>query len=209
MMAYSDFTTLAKVYTDLSIEVDEANVQLFADVLPSLPSQQLTKTLAETLPLALAINTEKARSELVITPILLEVRRQASSPVALFYGTEFNVDPGLKLTGVCDFLLTHSSSQLEIKAPVVTIVEARKENINAGLGQCIAEMYAARIFNTKRDRALTIYGAVTTGDRWRFLRMKQEATTVEIDFSEYFISEIDQIIGILLHAVSDEAPKSS
>ena len=49
-----------------------------------------------------------------------------------------------------------------MKAPVVTLVEAKNENINNGLVQCVAEMYAAQLFNQREQNSIiAIYGAVS------------------------------------------------
>ncbi|MFB2835701.1 hypothetical protein [Floridanema evergladense] len=150
----------------------------------------------ELVPLANAINTEKARSELIIAPVLLEVRRHFNFQVGFFSGTEFNVDSTLGLSGYCDYILTASQEIYEISAPVITLVEAKNENIKSGLGQCIAEMVAAQRFNQQKETSInTIYGAVTTGMVWKFLKLENQ--TVFIDLNDYFIKEIDKILGIL------------
>ena len=114
------------------------------------------------MPIALASNSEKARSEMIITPILVELRKQLNEQINLFSGVEFNVDNSRELNGVCDFIVTKSDEKLFISAPVITLVEAKKENLNAGLGQCIAEMLAAQIFNQQEGQEKsTIYGSVT------------------------------------------------
>ena len=193
-MAYSDFT-LNRVKKKLHLTLVES-VDLFGAVPCQPPSTFLQETLQYNLPLALAINTEKSRSELIIAPILVEVKRQSQSRISLFSGVEFNVDPTLGLNGICDFLLSASQEQLAIDTPVVTIVEAKKENLNAGLGQCIAEMFAAKLFNDKEETPVpTIYGAVTTGNIWKFLRLQD--TQVEIDLTEYLINQLDRVLGIL------------
>lgn len=81
-MAYSDFT-LSKFKKSFSIRIDE-ETDLCADIAPLQASEKLKNSLEETTELALAINTEKARSEMIITPILLEVRRRANYPISLF-----------------------------------------------------------------------------------------------------------------------------
>ena len=199
-MAYSDFT-LNLVKKKLHLTLAES-VDLFAVVEGQPPSRILQETLQYNLPLALAINTEKSRSELVIAPILVDVKRQLQSKISLFSGVEFNVEPTLGLNGICDFWLSASPEQLAIAAPVVAIVEAKKENLNAGLGQCIAEMFAATIFNEKEENpAPAVYGAVTTGNIWKFLRLQN--AVVEIDLTEYLISQLDRILGILSLAFQD------
>lgn len=194
-MAYSDFTTLSKVRTTLNLAIDE-RTRLFADVPPIEPSEYLKTTLNELVPLANAINTEKARSELIIAPVLLEVRRHLNFQIGFFSGTEFNVDPTLGLNGYCDYILTASQEIYEIYAPVITLVEAKNENIKNGLGQCIAEMFAAQRFNQQKETPInTIYGVVTTGTIWKFLKLENE--TAFIDINDYFVTEIDKILGIL------------
>ena len=163
----------------------------------------LSETLAYNVPLALAVNTEKSRSELIIAPILLELRRQSEAKISFFSGIEFNIDPTLGLNGVCDFILSFAAEQLMVTAPVITIVEAKKENLNAGLGQCMAEMFAAKRFNEKEERSISaIYGAVTTGNLWKFLRLKQ--TIVEVDLTEYSVNQINKILGILSLCLTNE-----
>ena len=205
-MAYSDFT-LAKAKNTFSLTLDETR-NLFRNVPGVQPSDLLTRLLDENLPLATAINSEKARSEFLIAPILSEVRRQMDYRISLFSGTEFNVEPAQGLSGFCDFLLSASGEQYFISAPVVTVVEAKNENIIAGLGQCAATMVAAQIFNQRAGNDIeVIYGAVTTGTNWKFLTLEQ--STVCIDSIEYYIKEVDKILGIFLQPFQGSLSKTS
>ncbi|MCU0565631.1 MAG: hypothetical protein MUF49_03440 [Oculatellaceae cyanobacterium Prado106] len=193
-MAYSEFT-LAKVQQAFDLTLEEGD--WFAAVPETTPSAFLIQTLEENQFLATAIGTEKARSEFLIAPILVEVRRQLHYQAALFSGTEFNVEPSQGLQGFCDFLLSASKEQFFIQAPVVTIVEAKKEDLIGGLGQCVATMVGAQLFNQRSGNPIeTIYGAVTSGTNWRFLRLKQQV--VQIDSTEYFLVQVPKILGILL-----------
>ena len=197
-MAYSDFS-LTKFKKNFNITIKE-EADLFATVEPIEISEKLTNTLEETTELALAINTEKARSEMIITPILLEVRRKANYKISLFSGTDFNVDVERGLNGYCDFVISRSREQLTINAPVLIIVEAKNENIKGGLGQCAAAMLAAQLFNEQEGNEIkTIYGAVTTGDIWKFLKL--EGTDIFIDLNNYYIQELNKILGILCQGV--------
>ncbi|MGK7927956.1 MAG: hypothetical protein AB4290_22410 [Spirulina sp.] len=200
-MSYSDFT-LRKITTEFALQIAEA-IDFFGEAPVLEPSDFLKQTLQENLPLALAINTEKSRSEMIIAPILIELRRRMKSKISLFSGTEFNVDAEQGLNGTCDFLVSLSPEQLLIAAPVVAIVEAKKENLNSGLGQCIAEMLAAQIFNEREGNEISIiyneisiiYGAVTTGNIWKFLQL--EKTTIQIDLTEYLISNLVDVLPLL------------
>jgi hypothetical protein len=194
-MAYSDFT-LAKAKITFGLTSQEGR-NLFAHISPVPPSSALSQTLSEFTTLATTIGTEKARSEFLIAPILAEVRRQLHYQIALFSGTEFNVDVSKGLQGFCDFILSASEEQLYIDTPVLTIVEAKREDIISGLGQCVAAMVAAQLFNEgKGEPVPIIYGAVTSGTNWRFLML--EKTTLLIDVTEYYVNQVDQILGILL-----------
>jgi hypothetical protein len=197
-MAYSDFT-LNRVKKEFGLTIDE-ELNLFANIESSQCSDYLKFTLQENVPLALAINTEKARSEMIIAPILIEVRRDLKQQISLFSGTEFNIDPARGLNGICDFIISRSREQFTVNAPVLTIVEAKNENIKAGLGQCIAEMLAAQIFNQNEGNLVEIiYGVVTTGNIWKFLKLV--GSVVFIDQTDYYINEVGKILGILYSAV--------
>jgi hypothetical protein len=193
-MSYSEFT-LESVQTAFDLTIAE-RANLLNDSPLAESSEFLKQLLKEFVPLALAMNTEKARSELIIAPILVEVRKKFLDKASLFSGIELNIDRDIGLNGVCDFLLSRSPSQLMLKAPVVVVVEAKKENINGALGQCIAEMWAAKLFNQQHENDISvIYGAATTGNDWKFLRLRDRL--VEIDLTEYQLSNIDKILGIL------------
>lgn len=197
-MAYSDFD-LKKVRNNFGLQIDE-QPDLFAEVTPVQPSVTLANVLAETAHLAIAINTEKSRSELLITPVLIDLWRQAPSQMSLFSGTDFTVDEARGLTGYCDYILSRSKEQLTINAPVVMIVEAKNESIKGGLGQCVAEMIAAQIFNEREGNAIdTIYGAVTTGEIWKFLKLV--GAVASIDLSDYYIRDVSHILGILWQGI--------
>ncbi|AFY32601.1 hypothetical protein [Calothrix sp. PCC 7507] len=194
-MAYSEFT-LAKAQDALGLNLEETR-NLFQSTEEVQPSDLLKRLLDENLSLATAINSEKARSEFLIAPMLSEVRRQLNYHISLFSGTEFNVNPAQGLSGFCDFILSASSEQYFISAPVVTIIEAKNENIIAGLGQCAATMVAAQIFNQRAGNEIpVIYGAVTSGTAWRFLTLEQ--STLCIDSVEYYIKEVKKVLAILL-----------
>ena len=193
-MAYSNFT-LSKVKEDFALVTNEWE-NIFSDVLPIEGSKILSVVLEEQIPLARAINTEKARSELIIMPVLVEVRRILHEPIAIFSGSNFLVEPDRGLDGRCDFLLSRSDEQYYITSPVLTIVEAKNESIPSGLGQCAATMFAARLFKQREGQNTQfVYGAVTTGMNWQFLKLVDQ--TIYIDTVDYHISSVDKILGIL------------
>jgi hypothetical protein len=198
-MAYSDFD-LQKIAFDFQLEIIE-NKNIFEGIHSLKVSDFLVKTLERNVSLAQALNTEKARSELIIMNMFLELKQQMN--VGIFSGIEFSIDKARGLNGFCDFLISQSSEQLFLKTPVIAVVEAKNENIMGGLGQCIAEMIAAKIFNEQQNTPLTcIYGIVTTGHVWKFMILKQGE--IFIDKVDYFINAPDKIMGILAAMVRQE-----
>jgi hypothetical protein len=201
-MAYSDFK-LSEIIQKFELTLNEVS-GLFGDVPEEESSDLLTTILKENVDLAVSINTEKARSEMIISPILLEVRRKLNNEISLFSGVDFNVDNQQGLNGFCDFLISLSKEQLFIRAPVIiTLVESKNENLKSGLAQCIAEMLAAQLFNEQKQNAIKIiYGAVTIGTIWQFLKLEDK--TIYIDLTEYYIKDVKKILGILISAIKQE-----
>jgi hypothetical protein len=192
-MSFRDFS-FPKVETDLGLHLRDA------DLFPNAPECSVRDSIAEVVrdgaQLALANSTEKAKSEFIVAPVLLELRRLAGGKIALFSGVEWEVDPSRGLAGYCDFILTRGGSEHVLRAPFVAIVEAKNDLIRSGLGQCIASMYAARISNERtHERSGPVFGVVTTGAAWKFLRM--EGDDVLLDRDEHFIDNLPRIMGIL------------
>lgn len=210
--SYSQFS-LEEVRDDFALTTDLTK-NLFAKVQDVTPSPFLRDLLKQFVPLGVAIGTEKSRSEFIVAPILAEVRKLTHEQVSLFSGINFKVDTKRGLTGICDFIFSLSAEQLVMTAPAVVLVEAKKDDLMGGLGQCVAEMVAAQIFNERKQHPLkAIHGAVTTGTAWRFLKL--EDSVVYVDQPEYFIwqadsqigGQIGKILGILLHMLKVEQKK--
>jgi len=165
------------------------------------PSQFLLEALEEYVPLAVAIGSEKARSELIVAPILVAIKKHLNKQISLFSGIEFNVDTELGLNGFCDFIISNSTQQFFIESPVIALVEAKNDNLKSGLAQCMAEMIGAQIFNQRQGNEIsTIYGSITTGTVWQFLQLEGE--TVILDLQEYSVENLPKILGILTSFVS-------
>jgi hypothetical protein len=199
-MAYSDFT-LRKVLQNFGLQTQDDS--FLSSVPPTSPSTYLVEFLERSLPLAIAIGTEKARSELLISPLLLETRELLQRRVSIFSGTDFTVDPAVGLNGICDFLISQSPEQVIITAPIAVFVEAKKGELDIGLGQCVAEMLGAQKFNQQQGNSVaTIYGTVTSGSLWRFLKLENQ--TVTFDLKEYALLPVEQILGILVQIASPQ-----
>lgn len=193
-MAYSDFT-IGELKQRFGLAVEETSSLFAGTPEVDLPAV-LADTLARYLPLAVNVNTEKARSELVIAPMLVEFKLLHRDRISLFSGIEFTVDEAAGLKGRCDFILSRNPEQLTLTAPICVLVEAKNENIVAGIPQCLAEMVAAQRFNVlQKTPEPVVFGVVTTGVLWRFLKLS--GTTASVDSVEYPIQLSRKIFGIL------------
>lgn len=201
-MAYSNFT-LESVGTAFELERVES-IDLFSEIEPITVSPHFTAALRKKVSLAVAIGTEKARSELIITDVLFELREHFNHRISLFSGVDFNVDAENDLTGVCDFLISLSPEQFFVEAPVIALVEAKNADVKLGLGQCVAEMIAAQRFNAERENSIPyIYGTTTSGTDWLFLKL--EGQKLHIDMAVYTIAQCGKILGILSSMVEQKA----
>jgi hypothetical protein len=192
-MPYSSFT-LDEVEQRFDLKLKTGR---FLPVLePIAPSNLLQQFLATTLPLAQETGSEKARSEFIIAPILVELRTLLANSISIFSGEDFTVDRELGLNGICDFLISRSPTQFKINAPVVALVEAKKGVLKDGWGQCIAEMVAAQRFNQIHEQAIDlIYGVVTSGIGWQFLQM--QGNQIIIDPEEYSLQPLERLLSVL------------
>lgn len=193
-MAFSKFTSVLRFCQQYGLQADTLQ-SLFgeASLAPIKPSVRLQEDLAEakTLPLY----TEKAKSELILTPILREVKRRHPG-MTFFSGFTLAVEGDPALCGNPDFVLSARPNIVEIEAPIFCMVESKNRGIDEGFAQCAAEMYAAKLFNQQMGEPIeTIHGAVTSGFEWVFLRLAE--STVYIDRDRYFLSELETLLGIL------------
>jgi hypothetical protein len=192
--SYGDLS-LDDVRKKFSLTITRAS--LFERVKTLEPSQWLRDVLEEGFDVSVV--SEKARSEFIVAPILLYIREVHHGRISIYSGVKFDVDPANGLRGNCDFILSKSPMLPTVQAPAFVMVEAKKNDIEEGLGQCAAEMVAAQIFNHREGNDLPfIYGCVTTGESWQFLRLTEKK--LEIDQQRYFLAKLPEILGIL-HAI--------
>lgn len=191
-MAYSDFTTLKKVKNLLGISHQLA-VLFNEPIIDVKPSEHLLFDIKEAE--ILAPVTEKSKSELIIVPILKEVRRNNAEKITYFSGFSFDVSAEKSLTGICDFIFGYAPQTLEINTPIFCLIEAKNRTLEEGLGQCAAEMYAAQLYNSQEgDDIPVVYGSVTNGYDWVFLKL--ENNSLIIDTQRFTVLKIAELLGV-------------
>lgn len=197
-MSYSQFETLEQSIDAFNLNILEACF-FPADLRPLTPSVMLTTFLKRSIPIVSAAS-EKARSEGIIYPILLEVRELLHDQVTLFSGREFSFDATIGLNGIVDFLLCRSTSILIPQAPAVMLVEAKKADIASGYGQCVAEMVAAQRFNRSKQIEGNVYDCISNGLLWRFLKL--EDTLVTLVLTDYSLNPVEPLLAQLVWMIS-------
>lgn len=194
-MAYSDFT-LTKLRKQFGLEQNK--IKLFDHVSDIQPSAHLIFDIQEGL--EMPKNTEKARSENLVSPILKEIFRRNKKKLTLFPGYGLNVDSDKGLNGNCDCIIAGRADIMELINPIICLVEAKNGVIEDGYGQCGAEMYAARLYNEDLGTPIPeMFGVVTNGEIWQFLMLEKQ--TIYFDFETITLDRLPRILGILQNIV--------
>ena len=135
---------------------------------------------------------EKGKSERIVSPVLLEVYRHYGEKMGFFSGEEINFNAEDDLAGPCDFFFTLQPPTLYMLRPIISLAEAKDEDLEWGIAQCAAQMYAAHQFNLQKDVDIPVlYGCATDGVEWHFLKF--EHNTFYIDKKP--MTHLPQILG--------------
>ena len=188
-MGYSKFRKL-KIVTK-KFGLDAQKIKLFNNIVLVSPSNWLVETLikAEFLPLT----NEKTKSERIVSPILVEVAEAYQNLVTLFSGEELDVNPENDLSGECDFFFVLAPRKPYIETPIISLVEAKDEDMEWGTAQCAAQLYGAKLYNEMEGKNIPVlYGCATDGIEWQFLRFEND--TFFIDNKVY--TDLKEILGV-------------
>jgi hypothetical protein len=193
-MAFSEFR-YPDVLDRLSVR-EEQVASLFADVPPVEPGPALRAWLPQSVPLGTTAHSEAARAIWIVGPVLADLWNRFPNRLNLLAGVDFQADAAAGLNGYVDFILCEGIQRFTVSAPVCLIFEAKRDSIPDGLGQAIAGMVGAQRYNAREGHPIDpIYGCVTTGSLWRFLRLS--GATLTSDRREYFMAEVEEILGVL------------
>ncbi len=207
-MAFRDFR-YPDVVAHFNLSYETAD-DLFADVPPLTLLPATRGMLATTARLATILNNEKAWAEWLIAPLLADLWGRFNSPVGLYSGAEFHPDPDAGLTGFLDFAFCRGPQHplmtppVLFTPPVLLTFQAKRDDLHEGLGQCVAGLVGAQRFNRRHGvDEPHLYGCVTTGSLWRFLRLS--GTTLTLDFIVYNLGQIDRILGAIASVIAPPA----
>jgi hypothetical protein len=189
-VGYSNYKKIKQVRDTLKVRIVAANLFEGLPILPIEPSEWLRVSLkrAYTTP----PNNEKAKSERLVSPVLLEAQAAFETTIGFFSGEEININAEENLAGPCDFFFALATPSIVLEAPIISIVEAKDEDLEWGLAQCAAQVYAASLYNKAENKDLPIlYGCATTGVEWQFFKF--ENNTFHID--RIPMTNLPQVLG--------------
>jgi hypothetical protein len=200
-MAYADFT-LESVEPAFGLTIRPGT--LFPGLTPVAVPAWLQQLLERGRSFA-ALVSEKARSEILVVPVLLAAQEFATTDVSLYSGQRLDVDPARGLAGECDYILALAPPLPRLRAPLVAVLEAKKGDVEAGLGQCVAQLVGLQLFNERSGESpRPVYGCVTSGEVWQFLCLQETAAVIDRD--RVFIDNVGGILAVLRAIVTGVKP---
>jgi hypothetical protein len=193
-MGYNNYKKIEQVTKKFGLNAQFRG--LFSTILVVEPSNWLLETLekAKLFPL----RNEKVKSERIVSPILGEVAEFYANKVTLFSGEELLVDSDKDLAGECDFFFILEPYKPYLESPIISLVEAKDEDMDYGIAQCAAQLYGAKLFNEMEGKNFPIlYGCATNGIEWIFIRF--ENNVFYIDNKVY--TDLKEILGVFHHII--------
>lgn len=187
-MGYSNFKKIRQVTKKFGLKAQ------LTPLFHNIPLQPASDWLIKSLEIAYKApaSTEKAKSERLVSPILMEVVQWFEENVTLFSGEEININSNDDLAGPCDFFFGLYPLSPYIETPIISIAEAKDEDLEWGVAQCAAQMYAAHLLNQQEEKDLPIlYGCATDGVEWQFLKFENNTFYIE----PRPITDLPQILG--------------
>lgn len=194
-MGYSKFTKIETVSKQFSISVKRK--KLFENITLTEPSVWLVETLRKVT--FVPLRNEKVKSERIVSPILVEIAELHQNSVTLFSGEELEINADENLSGACDFFFTLVPQGAFLESPIISVVEAKDEDMDYGIAQCAAQLYGAKIFNEREGKNIDVlYGCATDGVEWQFIRF--ENNMFHIDNKIY--TDLKEILGVWHHIIN-------
>ena len=152
---------------------------------------QLTERIEEVLPYA-SLSSEAARREILISPLILDLVHYTKSEIFI----EYSIKVSEQLQGNLDYFLENKTNLL--------VIEAKKEDLDYGMTQLIAELIAVEQWQDNQEITYLI-GAVTTGKIWEFARLNRQQKQIEQGLESYRVPEdIEPLMRILVQVLNSE-----
>lgn len=198
-MSFRDFT-LSKIESQFRIYHKRVNLFENTDIDLVQPSQKLLDDLEDAK--MFSLTTEKVKSEAIVFPILVEVKRRNKNSISLFSGEILDIDKEIGLNGEIDFIITGNPDSLEVNSPIISVIEAKRDSADLGIAQCAAQLVGMSYFNKNNSHIIEpLYGCVTDAESWLFLKL--EGNMISVDSKKYFINELPIVLGVFQMIVNN------
>ncbi len=193
-MGYSNYKKLRQVTKTFGLDAEK--VDLFEQVNLIEPSDWLKITLSKAK--FVPLNNEKAKAERVISHILVEIAEAYFDTITLFSGEELPIDSSRDLSGECDFFFVLAPRKPYLESPIISLVEAKDEDMDYGIAQCAAQLYGAKLFNEMEGKNFPIlYGCATDGVEWKFMRFENHVFYID----NKIYTDLREILGVFHHII--------
>lgn len=187
-MGYSNFKKIYQVTKKFGL--DARITDLFLPIEKVQPSNWLTMSLD--MAVKMPLTNEKNKSERLVSPLLMEIAVAFQSYVTLLSGEDISVNPADDLAGPCDFFFGLHPQKPYLETPIISLVEAKDEDLEWGIGQCAAQLYAAHLLNEQEGKKIdTLYGCATTGTEWLFIKFENRVFYIDRKSQ----TDLPQILG--------------
>ncbi len=134
-----------------------------------------------------ALSSETARREFYVSPLLFALLDQTKFRLSIEYTVTSN-----RLRGAIDYVLRGEND--------IVVIEAKQADMERGFNQLAAEMIA--LSEQRLGTPNLLYGAVTTGDLWRFATLDSSQRLIVKDIDEYLLPrDLETLFGILLKLI--------
>ncbi len=169
-LGYSYSLEVLQLPTSTSCDVESVN--------------NLKRTYYNVLP-KISLNSETAKREFLIAPVLFELAKATDSKI----NVEYPIDVSELLSGYLDYLIRYKQELI--------VIEAKKGDIDKGFNQLAAELIALDQYEEEGDSML--YGVVTIGEMWVFSMLDRKNKKITRDMHNYTIPEdVEDIFRILV-----------
>ncbi len=189
-MPFTSYKSIAAILQEFPLTYQERDFLPLQEFVPDeLFRSRFQLVLAE----GVVFNSEAAICEAIIAPILWEIWRHYYKSFLLWSHQPLYWDE--QLSGVPDYLLARRSprGKVLLEPPYLMLIEAKRDDFEAGWGQCLAAMLAARNLNDDPERQ--IFGGVSNGKLWEFGALKAECFTKNTKF--FSLDPLEELMGAL------------
>lgn len=189
-MSFNTYQSIGMVAKELQIFYTEANFIIEQELeINVFFREELEWVLAK----GVVRNSEAAICENLIYPLLKEVWKHYVEQLVVWSHQALHYDE--TLSGVPDYIIAKRSvlGKVVFDSPYLVVVEAKKDNFEAGWGQCLAELMAVQKINQLPEQV--VYGIVSNGDYWEFGQLKQSVFTKNIKV--YTLQTLDSLMAAL------------